>query len=169
MTTETERDESLLVQALVDGELDPANAAAIERRIAADPALAAERDRIVALRRVLSERLPREPLPPHLRMRVERGLGVSRKWPSWRSLAASVVLAAIFWLAKFIATRVYKPVEETAGLSPEVSRRQLLTAAVVAIPPLAMMTSTATALAPRAYSRISAQPTSQAIISPITA
>jgi anti-sigma factor RsiW len=99
MTSEHEvsdRDESLLlVHALLDGELDPANAAAVERRIAADPALIAERERIEMLRRALAERLPREPLPPHLRMRVERTVGLARERPSWRALAASVALAAV--------------------------------------------------------------------------
>jgi len=86
-------DESILVHALIDGELDPANAAAIQRQIAADPALAAERERIETLRRILAERLPREPLPPHVRMRVARAVGVSHPRPSWAGLAASVVLA----------------------------------------------------------------------------
>ncbi|MER8545390.1 anti-sigma factor [Mesorhizobium sp. M0684] len=39
----------LMIHALVDGELDAAAALAVERRIAADPALAAEHARIVAL------------------------------------------------------------------------------------------------------------------------
>jgi anti-sigma factor RsiW len=86
-------DESILVHALIDGELDPANAVAVERRITADPALAAERERIETLRRVLAERLPREPLPPHVRMRVERAVGIARERPTWTALAASVVLA----------------------------------------------------------------------------
>ena len=86
-------DEGILVHALIDGELDPANAAAAERRIAADPALAAERERVETLRRVLAERLPREPLPPQVRMRVARAVGISRERPSWAALAASVVLA----------------------------------------------------------------------------
>lgn len=95
MTTLPEAsDDSLLMHALLDGELDPANASALERRIAADPALSAERAQIEALRSVLAERLPREPLPAHVRMRVERAVGVSRERPSWRALAASVVLAA---------------------------------------------------------------------------
>lgn len=40
----------LMLNALVDGELDAAAALAVERRIAADPALAAEHGRLVALR-----------------------------------------------------------------------------------------------------------------------
>jgi anti-sigma factor RsiW len=97
MTTNdnTAADDRLLVHALLDGELDPANALEVERRIAADPALAAERARTEALRRALRERVPAKPLPAHVRMRVERavGLNAARARPSWQSLAASVALA----------------------------------------------------------------------------
>ncbi|TPM24998.1 anti-sigma factor [Mesorhizobium sp. B2-3-4] len=48
----------LMIHALVDGELDAAAALAVERRIAADPRLAAEHARIVALQGAVS-RLPR--------------------------------------------------------------------------------------------------------------
>jgi anti-sigma factor RsiW len=51
-------DPILLVNAYLDGELDPANALAIEQRMAADPALAAEYTRIGALQRLLRERRP---------------------------------------------------------------------------------------------------------------
>ena len=47
-----------LVNAYLDGELDPANALAIEQRMAADSALAAEYTRMRALQRLLRERLP---------------------------------------------------------------------------------------------------------------
>jgi anti-sigma factor RsiW len=46
-------DPILLVNAYLDGELDPANALAIEQRMAADSALAAEYTRIGALQRLL--------------------------------------------------------------------------------------------------------------------
>ena len=52
---------SLMIHALIDGELDAAAALAVERRIAADPQLAAEHARIIALQGALS-RLPR----PHV-------------------------------------------------------------------------------------------------------
>ena len=48
----------LMIHALVDGELDAAAALAVERRIAADPALAAEHARILALQGAVG-RLPR--------------------------------------------------------------------------------------------------------------
>lgn len=98
MTTATPPDDpTLLVHAYVDGELDPANALAIERRLAADPALAAEGDRIVALRTALRQHFPREAAPDGLRARVDAIAGLRRpaQRPSWRALAASVALAAI--------------------------------------------------------------------------
>ena len=49
---------TLMIHALVDGELDAAAALAVERRIAADPALAAEHARITALQGAVG-RLPR--------------------------------------------------------------------------------------------------------------
>jgi anti-sigma factor RsiW len=85
----------LLVHAYVDGELDPANALAVERQIAADPALAAERAHTETLRRVLREKLPPRPLPPHLRPRIEAAVGLHRAGlrPSWQALAVSIALA----------------------------------------------------------------------------
>jgi anti-sigma factor RsiW len=101
-----DRDEALLVHAYVDGELDPASTMAIERRIAADPALAAERERVETLRRVLREQLPREAAPPGLQLRVRRAIGVDREHtrPTWLAMAASIALAVMVsssgtWLA----------------------------------------------------------------------
>jgi anti-sigma factor RsiW len=95
MTPSTQDDPTLLVHAYLDGELDPAHALEIERRLAGDPALAAERDRVEALRRALRDRLPREAPPPGLARRIEAALGLRREpaRPSWRALAASVALA----------------------------------------------------------------------------
>ena len=69
-------DPILLVNAYLDGELDPANALAIEQRIAANSALAAEYTRIGALQRLLRERLPAK-----LRRRV-CALSASRHRPA---------------------------------------------------------------------------------------
>ncbi len=93
MTTNDEA--KLLVHAYVDGELDPANARAVERQIADDPALAAERERIAGLQRALREKLAPKPLPPRLRPRIERAVGLdrARSRPSWQALAASVAVA----------------------------------------------------------------------------
>jgi anti-sigma factor RsiW len=87
----------LLVHAYLDGELDPANALAVERLIAADPLLAAERERIEALKQLILEKLPREAAPPDLRARVEASIGLQQRAPStsWRALAASIALTAL--------------------------------------------------------------------------
>ena len=109
MTTST-TDPRLLVHAYVDGELDPANALELERQLTNDPALAAERERIEALRRTIAERLPREAAPAGLARRIEAAVGARpapariAAHPSWRALAASVMVAAFLgsgatWLA----------------------------------------------------------------------
>jgi anti-sigma factor RsiW len=108
----TPTDPRLLVHAYLDGELDPAHALEVERQLADDPALAAERERVEALRRVIAERLPREGAPPGLARRIEAAIGLrpasaparSASHPSWRALAASVAVAAFLgsgatWLA----------------------------------------------------------------------
>src|SRR5262249_58076224 len=101
MSPGPEQRDLLLVHAAVDGELDPANAAALEERIAADPGLAEERARVEALRQAWRERLPPEPAPPGLRERVRRAVGLTAapprfsSQPSWRALASSVALAAM--------------------------------------------------------------------------
>ena len=97
---------TLLVHAYIDGELDPFNSIAVERQIAGDPALGAEVERFQALRRVVSDRFPRESLPPQLMSKIEKAIGQTQTSanPSWRTLAASVVLAMVLasgstWLA----------------------------------------------------------------------
>ena len=108
----TPTDPRLLVHAYVDGELDPAHALEVERQLDDDPALAVERERVEALRRVIAEQLPREGAPPGLARRIEAAIGLrpvsaparSSSRPSWRALAASVAVAAFLgssatWLA----------------------------------------------------------------------
>jgi anti-sigma factor RsiW len=95
-------DPTLPIHAYLDGELDPTNALAVERRMATNPALAAECERIEALQRLIREHLPREAAPPGLRVRVEAAVGMRRPRTrlgnaqfSWRALAASIVVTAI--------------------------------------------------------------------------
>jgi anti-sigma factor RsiW len=92
-TTDNDR---LLLNAYIDGELDPAHALEFEQRLAENPALAAERRRIEALRSALRERLPRRAASPALRRRVAALAQPSpaMRWRSgWAALAASVALA----------------------------------------------------------------------------
>src|SRR6202049_3845333 len=93
--TQTSDEDRLLIHAYVDGELDPANARALEARIEENPALAAERDRIEALQRVLRARFPIAAPPAGLRERIERAAGLRRApaRPTWAAMAASVALA----------------------------------------------------------------------------
>ena len=95
--TDASDDPILLVHAYCDGELDPANTLALERRMAADPRLAAERDRILALKRAMTKLRPAAAPPPALRSRVERAVGMRRAAarPTWSALAASVALAVV--------------------------------------------------------------------------
>jgi anti-sigma factor RsiW len=94
VTTQNDR---LLLNAYIDGELDPAHALEFERRLAADSALAEERRRIEALRSALRERLPRLAASPALRRRVA-ALAQPRpfagSWRAgWAALAASFAIA----------------------------------------------------------------------------
>jgi anti-sigma factor RsiW len=90
-------DPVLLIHAYLDGELEPSAALAVERRIAGDPRLAAERDRILALRRALQEHLPREAPSDALRDRIGKAVGLRtpRPRPTWTALAASIALTAL--------------------------------------------------------------------------
>jgi anti-sigma factor RsiW len=88
----------LLVHAYLDGELDAANALGIAQRMSAEPALAAEAERVQALKSLIHKRLPRELAPPGLHARIEASVGRvrrARRQPSWRALAASIVLTAM--------------------------------------------------------------------------
>jgi len=107
MTRSPDRADSILLHAYLDGELDPANALAIERRMAADPALLAEYRRLEALQRLLRERFPHEGPSPELRARLEAAVGMkrARAQPSWRALAASIAITAMVtggatWIAR---------------------------------------------------------------------
>jgi len=94
--TDASDDPILLVHAYCDGELDPANALALERRLAEDARLAAERDRVVALKSAMAKLKPAA-APLALRGRIEKAVGVRRPAvrPTWGALAASVALAVV--------------------------------------------------------------------------
>lgn len=95
-TPATPNESNLLVHAYLDGALDTVHAVEMERRLAADPALAAKRDRIAALRSAIKEQLPPEPAPEDLVTAAKYIGGVRPEpvRPSWQALAAAVILAA---------------------------------------------------------------------------
>jgi anti-sigma factor RsiW len=90
-------DNSLLVHGYLDGELDPVHALELERAIAADAALTAERDSTQALRDLIRNRLARERAPAGLRSRIEAAVGLRRERlrPTWGMLAAASLLVAV--------------------------------------------------------------------------
>ena len=106
--TLTDGNISTMIHALVDGELDAATAHDVEARLAADPALAAQRDSLIALRAAM-KRVPKQvPSDAFLKkmanlqpaedniVRPQFGKParqVSRSY-GWQSLAASVVVTA---------------------------------------------------------------------------
>jgi anti-sigma factor RsiW len=73
------------------------NVIAVEQQIAADPALTAERARVEALRQALREKLPAPELPAGLEARIQNTIGIARasSAPSWRAMAASIMLAVV--------------------------------------------------------------------------
>lgn len=89
--------DATLLHAYIDNELDTASALEVARRIEMTPALAAEVARTEALRETLRQKLAPEALPSHLRARIEKTIGISRrsKQPTWTALAASVAGALI--------------------------------------------------------------------------
>ena len=114
-----------LLHPYVDGELDAASSLAFERRMAEDPALAAECGRLKALRRELSAALSGNAAPASLRQRVAALAEITppKKDPvarRWLSLAAAAGLAAVIgggstYLALQPAPADPVPVEVVAG------------------------------------------------------
>ncbi len=114
-----DQEDRLLLHAAIDGELDAAGALEMERRIAADPRLAAEQARLLALRETLRARAPREEAPAALRARALKMTEVApaarvepmpRRWrdgPSWNSFGAALVatVAITLGLQNLAATR----------------------------------------------------------------
>ncbi len=88
-------DDRLLLNAYVDGELDPAHALEFEQRLGAEPALAAAHARLVALRGAIAGRVPREQASQQLRRRVAALARPPAAAPGWRALAASVAVAFV--------------------------------------------------------------------------
>lgn len=133
----------LLLNALVDGELDAASAAALERRIADEPVLRKAYDALAATHAALG-RLERPQLDAKLLDRIEAAVGASGKpagsprrrseWQAdWRALAASLLIAVIaagsggYWLG------AQGPRQTTADLVASGHRRSLLAASPVDI------------------------------------
>jgi anti-sigma factor RsiW len=93
----------LLLNAYIDNELDAASALDVERRLAADPALRAEHDRLSQLRRAMSAQRRNEHASDALRRRIAAIPGdnkiappaaAQRRLYGWQEMAAAAALAA---------------------------------------------------------------------------
>ncbi|MBS0234079.1 MAG: anti-sigma factor [Proteobacteria bacterium] len=109
-SSRSSREESLmLLNAYLDDELDAASVLDIERRLADDPALRVEHDRLMQLRKTLSSHLKVERTSEDFRNRVaaiaqdmnDKPPGTvvqlpsrERRWKDWQQMAAAAVLAA---------------------------------------------------------------------------
>jgi anti-sigma factor RsiW len=103
-------DESLPLDAFVDGALDLKSQLALERRLQTDPALRKKVDELRQLRALVREHASYHPAPPALRARLaatasappardrQRSAALQR-WFGWRPLAASLGLATVLAVA----------------------------------------------------------------------
>lgn len=114
----------LLLQAALDGELDAAGMIEVEAKLAADPALAAEYARLVALRDAIARR-PRERAPDALRARVIAMAQAPAQVPPtaarrpsrlldprFRALAASLALGVVLGAGGFAVLTARAPEDE---------------------------------------------------------
>lgn len=135
-------DWALLVHALADGELDAATALTLERRMANDPALAAEHARITALQGALRA-LPR-PSPSETLKAGLAKLGAPKQKTAlfsrprfgsfdWRALAASIVLTAFVASGTTYWMTVARAPQSFAGEVATSHRRSLLATSAVDI------------------------------------
>lgn len=113
MISPSRDEDSDLLQAYADGELDPAQAAAMRQKLASDPVLRAQYESILSLRRLIRT-IPDDGIPlEHLRAKVASVVSstpVERRY-SWRALAAGVLIAtALSSTVTFVGVRL-----DTAG------------------------------------------------------
>lgn len=113
----------VLLNAYVDNELDAASSLAFVRRLAREPALMSEHDRIVALRPALRDALGADTAPAGLRDRIVDAVGlaaprplfeprrIETRRPSWYAMAAALVLAAGFGSASTYVLTGHAPDE----------------------------------------------------------
>jgi anti-sigma factor RsiW len=97
MISRDDEETRLLMQATLDGELDAKGELEVERRIACDPGLVAEWERLRALQAAMRSAIPRDAAPAALRARIVAIAEPPRRIPSrptWLALAASVVVAS---------------------------------------------------------------------------
>jgi anti-sigma factor RsiW len=135
-------DLNLLIQALVDGELDAATTLTLERRIAADPALAAEQARLLALQTAL-RRLPRPEVTDAFQARIAALAAPAKAIVSppsrrprafdWRAMAASIFITAVLSSGATYWTAMRGEPDSFAEAIASSHRRSLLAASPIDI------------------------------------
>jgi anti-sigma factor RsiW len=115
--------DELQLNAYCDGELDPASAMALERRLADDAVLKAQYTRLLSLRRAVRS-LPHAELPAGLRSRIDLALEAERPKPvismhrrSWplQALAAAAVFGAVMASSVLLTLERYDQRGQVAG------------------------------------------------------
>ncbi len=100
--TKAPKDDLMLVNAYLDGELDAAAALALERRLVNDKGLQAAHRRLAALRRAMRGRVQSDTVSERFRAKIEdiaatqtpKPIGITHNSYTWRQMAASIVVAA---------------------------------------------------------------------------
>jgi anti-sigma factor RsiW len=110
------QDESLL-NAYLDGELDPIEAARFEQRLVADPALNAQVETLRALRGALRCDLAEDVPSPELRRRITSKLNLAPRAVrnSWLALAASFLIGAVLAGATSFGALNYRAGDDVAA------------------------------------------------------
>ena len=97
-TSRLDEDLILLLNAYLDGELDPIDAQKVEARLAVDPDAAREFAGLKAIRQALRADLADDLPPDHLLRQIEamaRHPRAAQRRVSWQALAASVLIGAL--------------------------------------------------------------------------
>lgn len=117
------------LQALIDGELDPASATALERKLASDPALRSRYEAILSLRQAIRT-IPddNDPSIERLQTKIVAAIGQPKTKSStpWRSLAAAALLGAALSAAATFTISQYNARQETAAFAVSNHIRGLL-------------------------------------------
>jgi anti-sigma factor RsiW len=119
-----------LIQGLIDGELDEEQRRDIESRLAADPALRAERDRAEAVRKLIGN-LPPTPVTGEFRNRIAALSAPSPRFGDWRRMAAAVLVGAVLSSAATYSFVGNGPRFDEASAIASSHRRSLLAASPI--------------------------------------
>jgi anti-sigma factor RsiW len=137
MNPESIDDPDLLLNAALDGELDAAGMMGIERRLAADPELAARYARLEALRAAIRRHAPREAAPEALRARIAamaqtppiaatpQRAPSARPTPWYQALAATLAIGLAFGAGADRLLVAQQPIDTTNAVVASYMRSRL--------------------------------------------